>query len=156
MLAGARLVVVALAAAMAAAACSFGSGDPAKGVAVSVFALKPGQCLNPPAKIQQELTKVTVLSCNRPHTQEVYAVANYPSTSEATFPGTPTLKKYADGACAQRYKRYVGVDYADSALFFTYLLPSARGWAQGADRSVVCFVTTTGAQLRASVKGSKR
>jgi hypothetical protein len=37
----------------------------------------------------------------------------------------------------------------------TYLLPSARSWQQGEDRSVLCFVTTTGDPLTNSVKGSK-
>ena len=31
-------------------------------------------------------------------------------------------------------------------MFFTYLIPSARGWEQNKDRSVVCFITTTGAE----------
>ena len=52
--------------------------------------------------------------------------------------------------CAQDFENYVGISYLDSSLFFTYLLPSARGWEQDrTDRAVVCFVTTTGAELTA-------
>ena len=49
--------------------------------------------------------------------------------------------------CAQNFQSYVGISYLDSSLFFTYLLPSARGWEQSKDRAVICFVTTTGADL---------
>ncbi len=48
------------------------------------------------------------------------------------------------------------MNYLDSKLFYTYLLPSARSWNDGKDRKVVCIVTTTGDQLQGSIKGSKR
>ncbi|MDX6610745.1 MAG: hypothetical protein QOF85_2698, partial [Solirubrobacterales bacterium] len=115
-------------------------------------------CVVPPNEIKAELSKVRVVSCATNHTQEAYALVDYVPAGGASpasvYPGDEVLKKYADGACAQRYEGYVGVAYADSSLFFTYLLPSARGW-QGGDRSVVCFVTTTGKPLTKSVKGSK-
>ena len=74
----------------------------------------------------------------------------------SAYPGDAALKLFADGACAQEYTGYVGKDYLDSSYFFTYLLPSARGWEQQKDRTVLCFVTTTGQQLTSSVKNSKR
>ncbi|MDT5080785.1 MAG: hypothetical protein QOJ80_5422, partial [Mycobacterium sp.] len=66
------------------------------------------------------------------------------------------LEKFAKGVCAQRFTAYVGVDYLDSSLYFTYLLPSARSWEQDDDRNVLCFVTTTGGTLKTSVKGSRK
>ena len=65
------------------------------------------------------------------------------------------LKDFADGSCAAEFAAYVGVDYRDSSLFFTYLLPSARSWEQGDDRAVTCFITTTGAPLSESVRDSQ-
>ena len=50
---------------------------------------------------------------------------------------------------------YVGIDYLDSDLFFTYLVPSPRSWEQD-DRQVLCMITTAGEPLRGSVKDSKR
>ena len=81
-----------------------------------------------------------------------------PSASAAggAYPGGDALDKFAKGACAQRFTAYVGVDYLDSKLFFTYLLPSARSWEQDNDRTILCFVTTTGGTLTASVKGSRK
>lgn len=146
----ARALVVLVALPLGAAACSQG----AVGRDVSVFRVRTGQCLVPPKEVKQELSKVRVVPCNTPHTQEAYAVLPYTGPDVGGYPGDAALKQFADGACAQRYQGYVGVDYQDSAYFFTYLLPSPRGWDQGKDRKIVCFVTTTGQQLRASVKGS--
>jgi len=126
---------------------------------VSVFDVNPGQCFNPPDKVKSELSKLDSVPCGQPHTEEAYASLAYQTKdgSEASaYPGEAALKLFADAACAQRYADYVGKDYLDSSYFFTYLLPSARGWEQQKDRNVLCFVTTTGQQLTASVKNSKR
>jgi hypothetical protein len=113
-----------------------------------------GECVVPPKDPVAELSSVSVVPCTSRHTQEAYADVRFPGAKDVGYPGGDVLKKFADGACAGQYDDYVGVAYADSSLFFTYLLPSARGW-QGGDRSVVCFVTTTGASMTRSVKGSK-
>lgn len=136
-------------------ACSGNS----KGKQISVFAVRPGECFDPPGSVKAELSKLTVLSCKQPHTEEAYAVVKYVNASGATpsaYPGADVLTSFAQGACAQRYRDYVGVDYLDSSLYFTYLLPSARSWEQDSDRNVICFVTTTGKKLTSSVKGSKQ
>jgi hypothetical protein len=150
------LVAVAFGAVVATAgACS--SSAPGGGKLTSVFGVKAGECFLPPQKIQAELTKLNKVACTRAHTQEAYAVVGYKaagSTATTDFPGDAALKTFADGTCAQRFAGYVGRDYQDSSLFFTYLLPSARGWQQGHDRKVICFVTTTGKLLRRSVKGA--
>jgi hypothetical protein len=148
-------VAVVLVAAAAVAACSGGSS---RGDATSVFRVAAGQCFLPPDKPKAELTSIDQVPCTQPHTQEAYAVVSYKSPSaEATtdYPGDTALKQFADGACAQRFADYVGIDYQDSSLFFTYLVPSARSWQQADDRHVICFITTTGGLLHKSVKGSK-
>jgi hypothetical protein len=133
---------------------------------ISVFAVRPGQCFTAPTAVKAQLSSLTETSCTKPHTQEAYAIVAYQppagTTSSAAgiplgsaYPGDDVLSSYAQGVCAQRYGSYVGVDYLDSKLFFTYLLPSARSWAQEDDRNVICFVTTTGSTLTSSVKGSK-
>lgn len=134
-------------------------GGSSSGGSESVFSVKPGQCFQAPTKVQAELSSLQKVSCSTPHTREAYAIVNYSAPNGATtsaYPGSDALSAFAQGACAQRYRGYVGVDYLDSSLFFTYLFPSARSWQSDDDRKVVCFVTTTGAKLTASVKGSKR
>jgi hypothetical protein len=134
--------------------CS-GKGKASSGSDRSVFDLQAGDCVVPPAKVQAEITKVRRLSCTQPHTEEAYAIVRYDKNAD-TYPGDKQLHDFADGACLDRYEAYVGIPYTDSSLFFTYLLPSARGWNDGKDRNVVCLVTTTGEQLTTSVKGSRR
>lgn len=148
--------MVALPLALAATGCTKGGGS--EGQDVSVLDLGVGRCVVPPGQVHEEIATLKVVPCTQPHTEESYAVATYTGAAagaDEPYPGNPTLKTFADGACAQRYASYVGVDYRDSSLFFTYLLPSPRSW-QDDDRSVLCFVTTTGEQLTTSVKGSRR
>lgn len=143
--------------------CSWVSGvfghDKDKGNTVSVFSVTVGQCFNPPADVKTELSELTAIPCTDAHSQEAYASLEYkpPSGEDAsTYPGEAALTTFAQGACADAFTDYVGISYLDSSLYFTYLLPSARSWEQGKDHSVLCFVTTTGQPLTASVKGSKR
>ena len=131
----------------------------------SVFDVQPGQCFVAPTAVKAELSNLNQVPCTKAHTEEAYARVKYrapaagPSAAAGggdAYPGGDALDKFAKGACAQHFTAYVGVDYLDSKLFFTYLLPSARSWEQDDDRTVLCFVTTTGGTLTASVKGSRK
>ena len=163
-------IPVAMAVALPAiAGCSFFGGDGTS--SVNVFDVKPGDCFRPPADVTVELTDLSGVACDQPHEQEAYALVEYsapgaadaPAATDApaetpdaggTFPGDAPLKDFADGACAEQFADYVGVDYRDSSLFFTYLVPSARSWEDDGDRTVICFVTTTGEELTQSVAGT--
>lgn len=139
---------------LATAGCS-GSDDEAR--EVSIFDLEVGDCMRAAEEISAEVETVDQVPCDTGHELELYSeVAFTTETGEAgAFPGDAALVTFADGACAEDFEDYVGVDYRDSALYFTYLLPSARGWDQGPDTTVLCFVTTTGDELTASVRGTK-
>jgi hypothetical protein len=135
------------------------SGSAGSGGDVSVFSVKPGQCFRSPTKVHAELSKIPRVPCDQPHNQEAYATVRYvqpDGTSASAYPGDDALSKFAQGACAQRFAGYVGVDYVDSKLFFTYLLPSPRSWESADDKYVICFVTTAGGVLTASVKDSRK
>jgi hypothetical protein len=138
--------------------CSF-HHNKADGKMKSAFDLEPGNCVAAPTDVTSEISKLRVVPCTTPHTQEVYAIDKYDeqgSERGAQYPGESKLDTFAKGVCGQHYESYVGVAYQDSSLFFTYLMPSARSWQDGDDRNVICFVTTTGNKLTSSVKGSKR
>jgi len=153
-----RLAVAAAIVASTLAGCTSGN-DKNKEVSRSVFAVKPGECFQAPGKVRAELSSITRTPCDQPHSQEAYAIVAYQVPAGASpdvYPGNAALTNFAQGKCAQLFGSYVGVDYLDSKLFFTFLLPSARSWQQENDRNVVCFVTATDAILKASVKGSKR
>jgi putative regulator of septum formation len=150
---------IAIAIVMTLAGCSLFGSNNSGTKKESVFSVKVGQCFDAPTNVKAQLSSLSETPCTRPHTQEAYAVVPFQSTTGATssaYPGDDVLSTFSQGACAQRYSAYVGVDYLDSKLFFTYLLPSARSWEQDSDRSVICFVTTTGAKLTSSVKGTKQ
>ena len=140
--------------AVLASACSAFSNSALGSRNVSVFDLKPGDCVTPPTQIKASISTVVVLPCHEAHTQQVYALAHDNAGADANYPGTPALRTFANASCLQEFAGYVGVDYRDSTLFYTYLLPSVRSWAAD-DRTVVCIVTTTGQKLTQSVKGSK-
>ncbi|HEY5879391.1 MAG TPA: septum formation family protein [Nakamurella sp.] len=142
--------------------CSWFSGssadDAPQPVEVSVFDVQPGQCFAAQQEVQAEIATLGAIPCDGPHRQESYAIVAYeppPGLQVDAFPGDANLKSYADARCAEQFESYVGISYLDSSLFFTYLTPSARGWEQSNDRSVVCFITTTGTELTSSVKASK-
>jgi len=136
----------------------FGEDDPAKGTGVSVFDVEIGQCFTAQTEVRAELSELNAVACDQPHQQEAYAKVAYvaPNGGDSSiYPGDAALASFAKGACAEQFTDYVGVSYLDSRLFFTYLLPSARGWEQQEDRTVLCFITATDRQLTQSVKGSK-
>lgn len=148
----------ALAAVALLAGCT-GGGDGAS--SESVFSVRPGQCFEAPTEVKAQLSSLKHIPCSTGHTREAYAVVTYAATGGgpspvSSYPGPDALSNFAKGVCAQRFKRYVGVDYLDSALFFTYLFPSARSWEQDDDRKIVCFVTTTGQKLSSSVKDTRK
>ncbi|MFN8075365.1 MAG: septum formation family protein [Kineosporiaceae bacterium] len=125
----------------------------------SVMQVKAGDCVVPPAAVQGLLSELTVVDCGRAHPMEAYAVVPYRGRDggvPAVYPGQAALKAFADGACLETFRGYVGVDYRDSSLFFTYLMPTARDWREGrGDISVTCFVTTTGPQFTSTVRDTK-
>jgi hypothetical protein len=152
-----KLAISLVGVALIATGCS-GSGS--RGSAkVSVFSVEPGECFVSPGQVHAQLTTLDRTPCTRPHNQEAYAKVAYTAADGSTasaYPGDTLLSQFAQGACAQRFGGYVGVDYLDSSLFFTYLLPSPRSWENADDRNVICFVTTTGGSLTSSVKGSRK
>ncbi|WP_372728286.1 septum formation family protein [Nocardioides sp.] len=135
-------------------ACSLVGGDDQGGEDLDVMEVEPGQCFAAPGEIKAQISDLTLLDCEVEHAQEAYAVVRYPDPPDS-FPGDEALTKFAEGACAQEFREYVGVDYLDSKLFFTYLVPSPRSW-QDDDRETICLVTNAGEPLTGSVQGSKR
>lgn len=122
----------------------------------SVFDAKIGDCFESPTEVQAQISDLQRVDCAKPHGQEAYALPAYKAADGSdTFPGDEVLESFAQAACAQAFGPYVGVDYLDSALYDTYLLPSPRSWQDG-DRTVLCLATDSGQSMVGSVKGTKR
>lgn len=124
----------------------------------SVFDLLEGDCLSPPDDVRAGLEEVDLVPCAEPHTQEVFRVLEYepPVEGDDDFPGDTELDDYAQAECLDPFTDYVGIDYIDSSLFITYLLPTVRSWQEEDDREIVCIAQTTGEQLEGSIEGSQR
>lgn len=125
---------------------------------VSVFELLQGDCLSPPEEVQAGLEDVTVVPCAEPHTQEIFEIIEYEPAEEGDddFPGDDELDDFAQAACLDPFSDYVDIDYVDSSLFITYLLPTVRSWNEEGDREVVCIAQTTGEQIQGTIEGSQR
>lgn len=136
----------------------FGDDDEIPSESITVFDATVGDCFLAPGEIRAELADLNRVDCELPHQQELYAVVEYETPGDSDdYPGNAPLDRFAQGICAEHYAGYVGIAYPDSGLWMTYLLPSARSWNQGSDRSILCFVTTTeGGELLGSVKDSKQ
>ena len=125
---------------------------------VSVFELLPGDCMTPPERVATSVGEVRVVPCDEPHTQEVFALLEFGPLEEGAddFPGDDRVEAFAQATCIEPFVDYVGIDYVDSSLFITYLLPTVRSWTEEADREVVCIAQTAGEPLEESVEGSGR
>ncbi len=143
---------------------------------VSVFKLRPGQCVVPPkSNPNLQVSTITVVPCTQSHTEEVYCVLPYtPSPPSGIprcparptrlsgnltedYPGDKALETFANAMCLDEFQPYVGVPYKDSSLYYSYLYPSPRSWddVTRRDRMVACVLVTTGAPLARSAKGSR-
>jgi hypothetical protein len=132
-------------------------GDDGEGQEVSVFDVEPRQCFTAMEEVEAELSTLNMVDCSDPHALEAYAQVTFepPEGQPAdTYPGNAGLRAFADASCAQEFADYVGRDYRDSTLFFTYLLPSPRSWQQGADRSIYCFITSAGEPMTRSARNA--
>jgi hypothetical protein len=96
------------------------------------------------------------------------------TASSIEYPGRDVLRTYAREACAAHFRAYLGSNTREPWYFLTYLFPSVASWTAASekrpklgplarlvtsstrsDRSVVCFVRTTGPVLTASVRGRR-
>lgn len=152
----ASLITLALAAGALTGCSWFGGSN--HSVSQPVLTISPGECFAAPDSVHTQLKSLKRAPCDGPHALEAYARVAYTQQKDITdvaYPGSDALTKFAQTQCAQRFQSYVGVDYLDSSLFFTYLLPSPQGWEQHLDRFVLCFIESSQALRTSSAKNSK-
>jgi hypothetical protein len=149
--------LAALTAATTLGACSWFGGSHSS-VSQPVLTVAVGQCFAAPTSVHTQLKSLKRTPCNKPHALEAYARVPYTkqkNIQDLAYPGSDVLTKFAQSACAQQFRQYVGVDYLDSSLFFTFLLPSPAGWEQQLDRFVLCFIESNQSLRTSSAKGTK-
>ncbi|MDZ7677564.1 MAG: septum formation family protein [Acidimicrobiales bacterium] len=153
-----RLVLALAALVLMAAACSNDEPDRdedgrlTSAGDLSVFDLVEGDCVVLDESLEAANETLPVVPCDQPHQGEVYALVDVDDID--AYPGERELSDRAELECISRFADYVGVDLADSTLYYTYMIPSIRGWQEDDDRTVVCMAVGAGQTLEGSVEGS--
>ena len=122
--------------------------------------LKVGDCYNGPHALKHEDPKNTIegshvesVSCDGPHTNEVYAVFELPDSS---WKGIDYVTEQAYMGCKARYEAFVGIEYDLSSLWIMPIYPSERTWKEVDRRQVLCSVAEESGIKSGSAKGSRR
>jgi hypothetical protein len=127
---GAPSAALALLCALLLAGCAAAQSE------VSVFRIARGDCFDD-APAGTALEQVDVVACEEPHDNEVFAVVEHPAEAAAAFPGSDAIVSYAESACTEPYRDYVGTAYERSRYSIFPIVPSAATWERG-DRQIVC------------------
>ena len=70
-----------------------------------------------------------------------------------TFPGDEAISEVAYDECFARFEPFVGKNYEDSVLDFTYLYPTEDSRASFSDREIICSLNNyEGNKLTGSMK----
>jgi hypothetical protein len=118
-------------------------------------ALPPGTCIDDDGRAA-DVSAVTVVDCDQPHTGEVFAATRIDRPDDAPYPGQDTLQADSQQFCqGQAYTDYVGVSYAETRFFVYWLVPTEATWAAG-DRDVACVLYDVAGPMTGSVEGSGR
>jgi hypothetical protein len=123
------------------------------GITVSVFDIKVGDCYQDPDETEF-VTELTLVDCDAPHDNEIYAFGLYPADDGAPFPDEETLDEFTDEYCTEVFEEYVGIAYEDSIYYITYLQPTESSWEDG-DREVVCILYDQDGPMEGSKKDSQ-
>jgi hypothetical protein len=121
----------------------------------SVLNLEVGQCITGETAGEDDVSSLPVVDCAQPHTGEIYSL---PQVPDGDFPGEAALQQSAQELCAgQDFTTYVGVEYQQSAIYYSTLVPSADTWDDG-DREIVCILLAdqNGSETTGSLRGANR
>jgi hypothetical protein len=115
--------------------------------------LKPGDCIETPGK---ELSKVTVVRCDKPHGAEVFASVDDPAPKSAKYPGKDLLVREAAVGCGPQFQPYVGVPFDQSHLKDLDIVPAKESWDSGSRRLVCTLATADGKPFTGTLRDSKK
>lgn len=97
---------------------------------------------------------VEVVSCERAHMAEVYAIFDLEGTR---YPDQDDYMAQCKRGCLGGFEEFVGSEYLNSVLDINIVGPSQKSWNLKDDRTVVCSVIDMyGEELIGSMEGSER
>jgi hypothetical protein len=121
-----------------------------------------GDCFDAPSTANTtassgvEIEDVQHHPCSEPHVYETFAVFRHPAPDGDPYPGVDVLFDYAETNCLPPFATYVGIDYQDSVLAVSYIVPKDVGW-NGGQRTISCFAgNPDDSPITGSLKGAQR
>lgn len=105
-------------------------------IAGNVASLEVGDCFS--RAPDDEVVDVTVVSCEQPHTDEVYTVLTLRNRAGAPYPAD--LDDRAEDGCYDAFVTFVGVVPEESDYAYDWYVPSEAAWAAG-ERRIPCVAT---------------
>jgi hypothetical protein len=101
---------------------------------------------------EQEIFELPVVSCDQPHTDEVYFVYD---VEDGEFPGDAALSEATWDRCLAEFETFVGVDWEQSELDFYNYQPTKASWNRMGDRGVQCIAFSYD-DVTGSLRGAAR
>ena len=83
---------------------------------------------------------ITIAVCDGPHDLEVSRVHTLEAGEGATYPGESALIEQSIEMCERAFEPYVGSDYYESSLDYSFYYPTEQTWGKYDDRTIVCVV----------------
>lgn len=117
-----------------------------------VFALKVGDCTMG-FTAETEVSELDIVPCDQPHVDEYYASVSVP---DGDYPGDEAINAQAETDCTAEFETFVGVAYADSELYVSFLTPTQESWETQNDREILCSVYEEGVETTGSLAGAAR
>lgn len=112
--------------------------DPRRALGMaSFYGLETGDCLE---SLDQSGGGLNLLSCDAPHTIEVYDVL---TVDDAVYPGDVDMDSQALAHCFAEYEELFGAVATVDDAPFDYLIPTEQSWNEYDDRSIVCLAVVS-------------
>ena len=102
---------------------------------VGVYSIKFGDCLIAPDGV--EVQSLEGVPCTEPHNSQAYDA--FDLTGFAALPTPTEMEEAAFAGCVEGFESFVGVPYEESALYISWLEPTAGSWGQG-DHEIQCMI----------------
>lgn len=140
---------------MSAAGCSGDEPDPTRPEPESALKLPDdvvGRCLAFDRDQTADVFELPYIDCTQKHTHQIFHVVD---DTRDVYPGFEALETKARVDCLDAFDDFVGRSPFDSALFYTWLVPSFDGWndADAPDKTIICLLgRRDGGDLEVSVK----
>jgi hypothetical protein len=104
---------------------------------------------------ETSIEQVSTISCDLPHSTEIYAVVVDPAPFDAPFPGIDAVRAGAKAGCDAAYVTFIGAPYTRKSTFWINVLsPEEPYWAVGIRTNFCTVHERRNEQTSGSARGS--